>query len=789
MTTAAVPARVDPVAAAVYFVGTLGCTAFPVWGSARGRCSCGDPHDGTKEQGPDNVGKHPATRNGFKDATADLDRIRTFLANPGTPNYGLNAPEGVLAIDVDQAEGLARWDELERVYGVLPKTLTTLTANGRHYFFRWPAAAGPMPKGKLFGFVVRRHDDGYVIGPGSVHPSGTVYDTLRQASGMPYDIADLPERWVAAAVEAKAAPHLTIVGPKPLPERGGRHDWLRDKARHLRGVIDEPKVLRAAILAENARLAEPKSEADVERAIGEVFEKFGPDPVEEVEERTRTKLGEDQLDLLGAPASETFPEDPDPIIYGGRLGEMVDQLAVGTDASRVGLLGALIAFSGALIPGKAYFHREQTSSPFIALVGESSIGRKGTAMTRVLDAMSEALQANVVNRVILDGINSGEGLVSALAFRKQNYGSEPCVGLLFEEEYASLLASRGRDGSTLDPKMRVAFDGSQLANRKAADSKTVPAPYWLPALIGITPVELRQRLEPAALQSGSANRWLYLPVLRREIIPTNAAPIFDQETRAVLQDANRAALRVAPSLGVDQAVTERLAEYADFLPSASFGLARDLTRRLQIIAFRVALVHALVDQAARVMTTHLDRALALTEYARRGISWVFGDTIGNPDANLLFRHLQASGRLTRTTITREIVRDPIRRQAAIDELLRIGRAQVITVQTGGRIRLELVPTADSGTFRAFFHVFSVRTPSLPQNRGNVEISAHDLGNNVEISREEDGEKVKKFEGHSPNIVSRADGTPWCFFFREHLSEHLDLGSNPRCAICTPGGVA
>ncbi len=88
---------VDPVAAATYFVSTLGFTAFPVWGSRDGRCLCGDPHDGTKKHGPDNVGKHPATIHGFQDATADVTRIKTFLGNPGTPNYGLNAPDGIFA--------------------------------------------------------------------------------------------------------------------------------------------------------------------------------------------------------------------------------------------------------------------------------------------------------------------------------------------------------------------------------------------------------------------------------------------------------------------------------------------------------------------------------------------------------------------------------------------------------------------------------------------------------------------------------------------------------------------
>lgn len=722
--------KIDPVAAATYFVRTLGFTAFPVWGSADGKCSCGDPHDGTRKHGPDNMGKHPTTAHGFKDGTSDVAMIRTFLANPGTPNYGLNPPPGVLAIDVDGADGIAHWTELERLFGNLPDTLTTLTANGRHYFLRWPAEAGDMPKGKLFGYVVRRHDDGYIIGPGSVHPSGHVYDTLRQPSGMPYPIADLPLRWTQAVLETQR-PIVVGGAAAVLPEPGGRHDWLRDRARYYRGFMDNRAALRAAVMADNNGLSAPKSEAEVDRAIGEVFERFPLDPPDEAAGKVERKLDAvEELDLLGAPTSGEFPEPPGPVAFGGLLGELVDDLADGTDASVVGLLGATIAFCGALVPGYAYFHRNQTSSPFVALVGESSIGRKGTAMTRVMDAMSHALEQATVHRVVLDGINSGEGLVTALHYRREHYPQEPTVGLVFEEEYATLMAARTRDGSTLDPRMRQAFDGGPLSNRRSGETKTVMPPYWLPALIGITPVELRHRLEPGALQSGSANRWLYLPVVRRDVMPTNAAPAFSYSNRQAILDAHRAAQRIPALLEVEPAVTRMLAEYADFLPSVAFGVGRDLTRRLGIIAFRVALTHALVERATHVTIEYLQRALELAEYARRGIAWVFGDTIGNPDADLLFRHLVQSGRLRQNVITRQIIRDPLRRQAAIDELLRLGRAHVLTVQqTGGRPRSELVPVTGAGTFVRFNQVSAFPHSENTENVDEVDETPRDAGRN------------------------------------------------------------
>ena len=233
-------------------------------------------------------------------------------------------------------------------------------------------------------------------------------------------------------------------------------------------------------------------------------------------------------------------------------------------------------------------------------------------------------------------------------------------------------------------------------------------------------------------------------------------------------------MRIPPLLNVDPIVTRTLAEYADFLPAVSHGLNRDLTRRLGVIAFRVALVHALVERASSVNADHLERAIALTEYARRGIAWVFGDTIGNPDANLLQRNLVAVGRLRNRTIARNLIRDPIRRQAAIDELLRLGWAQVVTTQTSGRPRTELVATTDRGAFVPFVQGFAMRTPSEPENVDRSAKSAQIDGQKPDKSLPEGGQKVPEV---SPDWVSP------CHFYQEHQMAHHLTAAGWVCDIC------
>lgn len=769
------------VKAALWFA-ERGFGIFSVWSTTPdGICRCPDGETCTQP------GKHPITLHGFKDATRDAESIRTMLSAGSTPNYGMVPPEGVFAWDVDEEDdGVHKLERLEALYGPLPPTMRTNTAHGQHVFLRWPEGV-PRPLKKMFGYVTRwgsGRQAGYVIGPRSVHATGAVY---QPPEGVSLDIAEIPERWVRAVLDGEASRPIVVGGETPAV--GGRHDWLRDKARWFRGLGLSREALGAALRAENDRLDQPKSSEEVERAIGRVFEQFPADPVEETEERVSRRLGEDELSLLGRPKAGGFPTDPDPIVFGGLLGSCVHDIAPGTDASLVGLLGCLLAFAGALVPGAAYFHRTQTSSPFIALVGESSVGRKGTAMMRAHDAMTSAIEPVYVNRVVLDGLNSGEGLVTTLHYKREAFPHEPTVGLVFEEEYAGLLASRQREGSTLDPKMRQAFDGGPISNRRSGETKTVVPPYWLPALIAITPDELRNRLEGGALRSGSANRWLYLAVVKRDVTPTNELPVLSSENRRDLVAARRATLDKPVLLTVDPAVTTTLAEYADFLSETSSGVSAELVRRLGVIAFRVALIHALVERSAVVSSLYLHRAIALTEYGRHGIPWIFGETIGSPDADLLLRNLVQAERLTKREITQQIIREPVRRQAAIDELIRYGRAEVVTSypEGGGRPRSMLVATAKTGEFREFRAISAMFNTTEQENSGANGAENGDDASSA-LLHETPNLSTEGLAQNSHETRTLAQNSVVCLDYPRHQDSHRWVVDRWVCLACEPAAA-
>jgi hypothetical protein len=274
------PTVEERIRAATWFAAH-GFGVFSVWSTdADGTCRC------PKGRACDNAGKHPIGRQGFLGHTSDPGRIRILLSAGSEPNYGLVCPDGVFVLDVD-GDGVARLVELEATLGPLPPTLRTNTAHGQHVFLRWPADH-PRPIGQLFGYVTRWGSGagaGYVIGPRSVHATGAVY----APASADVEIATLPEAWVRAAIAKQPVDGaITVTGARPASAIavGQRHAYLRDRARHLRGVGLSGEALFAAVMDLNHQLPEPKSAEDVRRAIGDVEARFGPDPIDPATGRT-----------------------------------------------------------------------------------------------------------------------------------------------------------------------------------------------------------------------------------------------------------------------------------------------------------------------------------------------------------------------------------------------------------------------------------------------------------------------------------------------------------------------
>lgn len=142
--------------------------------------------------------KVPMTKNGFYDATDDIDQITNWFTL--YPNAGIGIPTGeinnIVVLDVDPRNGgKESLNKLVKNYGGLPHTVKCITAGGGvHYYFQYDERVKSTDL-KRFGFpgLDIQADGRYVIAPPSIHPNGKQYYWGESAKPVINEFAKVPE--------------------------------------------------------------------------------------------------------------------------------------------------------------------------------------------------------------------------------------------------------------------------------------------------------------------------------------------------------------------------------------------------------------------------------------------------------------------------------------------------------------------------------------------------------------------------------------------------------------------
>lgn len=203
---------------ATWYVEHVGMRVFPVHGALPdGSCTC-------RNTDCTNVGKHPWTARGLKDATDEARVIAKMIA--ARPGCNLGAVcgrmargwERIVVIDVDERhDGAVSLAKLEAEHGKLPETLTVNTGGGWHLYFAVPDKQKvPSSAGKLGDGLDVRGDGGYVVGAGSRHASGAVYELDVGQGGSPVPAPD----WLLELIRRRA--RRTPGGMLEVLDGGGR---------------------------------------------------------------------------------------------------------------------------------------------------------------------------------------------------------------------------------------------------------------------------------------------------------------------------------------------------------------------------------------------------------------------------------------------------------------------------------------------------------------------------------------------------------------------------------------
>ncbi len=396
------------------------------------------------------------------------------------------------------------------------------------------------------------------------------------------------------------------------------------------------------------------------------------------------------------PMSEQPWPQLDKAAYHGILGEIASTIAPETEADPVAVLGHLVIMVGNAI-GRSPFYQvggdRHYGNLFAVFVGATAKARKGSAGSLTRTIMMGADVDWAIN-CIRSGLSTGEGLIWSIrdARRLPDGTVDPGVAdkrlLVFEPEFARLLAVLKRDGSTLSAILRDGWDRDVL--EIMTKTSAIKASDAHLSFVGhITVDELRMELDRISIANGFANRFLFLCVRRSQPLPFGgsidpwAMSEFANRLKQIL-DSAKGQFRLSFCVTA-RALWER--EYLAMWPGEP-GVFGAVTARDAAQAIRLSLVYALLDQSPEIDRPHLRAGLALWRYCANSAKYIFGDALGDPLADQILQLLRSASPdgMTRTQIYNHFGRNRLSEKigGALALLLKHGRIRRASREGRGR---------------------------------------------------------------------------------------------------------
>lgn len=419
----------------------------------------------------------------------------------------------------------------------------------------------------------------------------------------------------------------------------------------------------------------------------------------------RAAMAEELAQQRTAPPRPTF----DLAALYGPVGDYVRVVEPHTEAAAVGIYAAALAAVGALIgrgPTWRWEGVDHHARLWPVLVGDTSKGRKSTALAWGVDRLLPLLDDDFRRTAVVSGLSSAEGLVHVIrdpvpdlvdtATGKVTRQGDPGVSdkrlLVKESELGGPLTAMRREGNRLSSTLREAWDGGDLRSLVKQDPQRATAPHVV-LVAAITGGELRDLLGEASILNGLANRLLPIVVQRSRLLPHGGEP--DRLALAVAVDAlarnidrARTVARVDWAPAAERAWTD--AYHALENPTETSPRLLAVLGRGSPTVRRLAMLLALTDGTGAVDVPHLEAALALWHYAAASWRYLLGGGAGR--SKLADKLLEALARAGAEGLTRSAIREAVGTNslpgeaidAALTELATAGVAVYRKEATAGR---------------------------------------------------------------------------------------------------------
>ena len=343
--------------AALLYAGK-GWPVFPLNGIIDGVCTC------SKNEVCTSAGKHPITRNGFKDASIGEKTIRGWWSSNPHANIGIPTGRQTFdVLDIDGPEGEESFKALEDEHGPVPVTMQQQTGRGRHILFKGGTLGNST--GRIGKGIDTKSDRGYIVVAPSQHFSGKRY---RWSSGFCPELPDPPE-WLVSSVKSHVSKEgLGSAGaPAFVVCEGERNDFLASQAGKLRKIGHRGSTLAGILLVINAEVcAPPLTETEVRNIAKSISKYYGPKLGEGIDSDDGERTNWEYLDKLVSSTEWLWPG----WIPKGYLTVIAGDPGVGKSVFALNL--AAICFQGGKWPDGAVV--EDPTGPVVWAEAEGSQG-------------------------------------------------------------------------------------------------------------------------------------------------------------------------------------------------------------------------------------------------------------------------------------------------------------------------------------------------------------------------------------------------------------------------------
>ena len=359
------------------------------------------------------------------------------------------------------------------------------------------------------------------------------------------------------------------------------------------------------------------------------------------------------------------------------LGDLTARMATTSEADPVGIYASLLGAAGVYLGQNPRVQAGDDRHPLLVwplIVGRTGGGRKGASWSAARRLLSAGVP-DFVAANIKSGLTSGEGLAAIFAEPEDDpldpsgeaaapsrRGGRGTGGLLppgdrrllvFEPEWAAVMARMRRDGNTLSATLRAAWEGGDLSTLNVS-ARVAPSSH-VGLIAHITPEEFRAKLSSSDLAGGTYNRFLPLAVARTQFLPLSSGAPADlvHDLGAGLADRLDAGSRTS-SVGFTASAAVLWRDlYVEFgTDHGDNGPVEQFLSRTAPNCLRIAAIHAALDRKSAIEPDHLNAAAALIRYSIASVRTVFNH---NEDTARLLAYITDAGPdgRTRREITSE----------------------------------------------------------------------------------------------------------------------------------------